>query len=379
MDYGFAPGNTGQEGRVRRVFQRRADTTLISATRNRRVVRDFINHLDSTAAIAKPIDNLILGSHANSQGFLFLPMNRGQSGPSKFETLEDTISTPARSINVPNTLIGYNTGDPLSNYIHIKGCNIGKATPFLEKLKEAAGGNLFVTAPLHFHGLFYHSHYGTWELMAYEFRLVRSAAFDTRDNYINELVGAGFTFYNGDTVTRADWEGWVPRRINRPSARTVSWPLGTTLGQRSTIPFSLSFRYVKRDYTFTISYPNPSQVPAPASRMTALSAALDNFKYRNTDLIGGFDSSHPYPEYERYGYSSKQAFIDGHTWRFSKSGRRLICKGRFHAYTLIIPITDRTPATTGNIIFNFYPKAGSAIPAVSTGLLESDTNFFAIV
>jgi hypothetical protein len=378
MDYGFAPGTTAQDGRVRNMFTRRGNTTLIAAARNRSTVKEFIGHLDSAASITKPIDDLLIGTHANSQGYLFIPMFPNQQGPTTYETLEDTISDTTKSISVPDSLIGYTTGDPITKSFHIKGCNIGKATPFLDKLKEAIGGNLNVTAPIHFHGLWENTTHGTWELMEYEFRLIRKTAFASRADYITALDAAGFTFYNGDAVATADWEAWVPRSITAPSSVSVSLPLGTTLNNRSTLPFDRSFRYRASDYTFTITF--SGTIPSSTTdRMAALSTALDDFKYRDTDTIGGFDSSHPYPEYVRWGYSSKQDFLDEHDWRFTVSGNRLVCAGRFHEYTLLVPVTDRATATAGNLLFNFYPIASSGLSAITTGLPVTNTNFFATV
>jgi hypothetical protein len=237
-----------------------------------------------------------------------------------------------------------------------------------------------VTAPLHFHGVYFRTSHGTWELMAYEFRLVRKTAFASRAAYITDLNNEGFTFFNGDPVPLADWEAWVPRRIDRPSSVSVNWPLGVTLDRRTTIPFNRSLRYKKDAYTFTITYGSAAQVPSSTTdRMTDLLDQLNNFKYRPTDAIARFDSSHPYPEYERWGYSSMTEFMDEHDWRFTKSGKKLVCKGFFHAYTLLIPITDRVAANAGNLVFNFYPKAGSAIAPINTGLVETDGNFFTTV
>ncbi len=380
MDHGFAPGDTPQDGRVRNLFSRRGNTTLIAAARNRNTVKQFINHLDSTATITKPIDDILVGSHANAQGYLFTAMFPNQASPTKYETLEDSISDTTKSIGVPDSLIGFTTGDPITKNFHIKGCNIGKATPFLDKMKEAIGGNMNVTAPVHFHGLYEMSTHGTWELMQYEFRMNRKNAFTTRADYIAALDAANFTFYNSDPVALGDWEAWVPQSIAQGSSVNVTLPLGVTLNRRSNITFDRAFRYRISDYTYTINFPGAADVPkTTADRLAALDTGLDDFKYRDTDTVGGFDSAHPYPEYERWGYASKQDFLDEHDWRFSVSGSRLVCLGRFHAYTMLIPITDRDPANLDNIIFNFHPIASTGLTPITTGLVETDTNFFAMV
>lgn len=379
MDYAFAPGNTSQDGRVRRMFQRRSGTTLVAANRSRTSVRDFINHLNTTASVPKPVGNLLLGTHADARGHLNIPMYSEQSGPTKYENLEDTITNPDYSISVPDSLIDDSPDDPVDRHIHIKGCNIGKATTFLEKLKEAAGGNLHVTAPLHFHDIYQLSGLGTWEHMSYEFRITRPDAFAGRDALIDALVLSSFSYYDADPVSREDWEKLVPRRIGRSSSKVIRLPLGSSIGRRTTIPGDQVFRYRISSYSYTIEYPSASDIPPKAGRLAALDSALDDFKYRETDTTGGFDPAHPYPEYERWGYSSKQDFLDGHTWRFSVNGRVLLCRGRVHIYTLIVPLTSRVAGSEGDLIFNFYPLAGSGLSPVAGGLEEDDAALFATV
>ena len=122
MDYAFAPGGTGFDRIVRGMFSRRANTTLTGARRGRSTVNEFIEHLDASSSITMPIDNILLGTHANSQGYLFTPMFSRQRGPTSFEILEDTISDTTKSISVPDSLIGFTTGDPITKSFHIKGC-----------------------------------------------------------------------------------------------------------------------------------------------------------------------------------------------------------------------------------------------------------------
>ncbi|WP_157986604.1 hypothetical protein [Chitinophaga alhagiae] len=391
MDYSFAPGGTPFDGLLRAFYTRRGNTTLIAATAARNTLREFISHIDGSATVTKPIQDMLLGTHANAQGYLAATMFDNQIGRTGYEVMEDAISgrhtsdsttpdTTLTSIAIPDTLIGYTTG-PVANNFHIKGCNVGRATAFLQKMKEALGDHVNLTAPLHFFGLYQHTAYGIWEFLAYEFKLLSKTAFANRAALVTAFDNLGLTFYNGDPVPVADIETWVPRTITRAATTPLNLPLGISIGSRTTIGTERQFRYPgPEDYTFTINFPNASQVPStPADRMTALENGLDSFKYRQSDTVGGFDPAHPYPEYERWGYSSKQDFLDEHDWRFEKSGSRLICRGRFHAYTLLVPITDRDPANLGNIIFNFHPNAGSPHAAITTGLVETDTNFFATV
>lgn len=352
------------------MFQRRPQSTLIAQRNNRSTVRQFINHVSTSAAIPRPIDDLLIGTHANDEGFLFIPMFPGQNGATVFETLEDAIADAAKSIAIPDATIGHNAGDPITHSFHIKGCNIGKARPILVKLKEALGDNVHVTAPKHFHMLYYHSHYGVWEAMEYEFKIIRPNAFANRAAALADFQSnANFTRIDGSAIPAADWNKWLPTRINRNNRKTVNVNLGQQIGSRSTIPALQEFRSRTNQFVYTIAFPSAADVPANrAAREAARDQSLNNNPR--------FDANHDFPEYQRWGYRSVADFIQGYNWNFGRNGRRLVCTGERHEYTVIVPILD--PAT-GNIIFNFYPNAGSPHAAVTNGLVVSDARFFETV
>jgi hypothetical protein len=382
MDYAFAPAILGDTGlTVRGMYSNRANTTLINEKSGLATLREFIQHLDSSSTVTKPIGDILLASHANSQGFLTTAaMFPGQRVSTSFEILEDTISDTSKSIAIPDSLIGFVTGNPVTHNFHLRGCNIGKATPFLNKMKEALGGNVKLTVSLHFDEFVLNAGYGVWESLFYEFRLIRKTAFGSRADYITALDAAAFKYYDGSLVPLTEWKKLVPAKITKTQLIKVTLPLGVTLKKRSTIDFNRQFRYDNTPYTTSISFSDPTRIPATeADRLAVLKTFLTNKKYRASASTGAFDPAHPYPEYVRWGYTSLQEFLNEHEWTFSiKDENVLVCKGSFHAYTMMFPITDRTAATSGNLLFNFYPAAGSGLSSISQ-LLETDPVFFATV
>lgn len=372
MDYAFAPGSTLQGGLSRRLFRRRIQTTLINRAQNRSTVRQFTNHVSTHGSIVRPIGDLLIGAHATDDGsFLFIPMFPGQRGPTDFETLKKTISNSVHAIAIPDATIGHTSGDPITHSFHIKGCNIGKARPFLVKLKEALGDHVNVTAPKHFHYIFWISNYGVWEAMEYEFQIVRPSPFPTRAAAVSTFQNEpNFTRIDGSGIPDADWESWVPSSITSTSNVVENINLGVSIGSRTTIPVERGFSYrppsPKSNYVYSIAYPNSPSVPSGnAARLAAL----------QTELIADpiFDSTHEFPDNKRWGYDSIAEFINGYDWLFRKHGRKLRCIGRRHSYTLIVPIVD--PAS-GNLIFNFHPNTGSSHAAITSGLSETDARFF---
>lgn len=96
MDYAFAPGASRPEGYLRNLFKRRTPATTLVHRRNLSTVHGFIDHLASSSSITLPIGNILLGSHANSQGLLKLklfPNQKKVTGKelTDYETLEATL------------------------------------------------------------------------------------------------------------------------------------------------------------------------------------------------------------------------------------------------------------------------------------------------
>ena len=116
------------------MFALRANTTLI-AKGAATSVRKFVQHRKTTSSVTKPVGDLPLGMHANHEAELPILMFPGQAcDRAKFEALEKSLADSSKSIAIPDTMIGFTPGDPITHAVHLKGCNIGPAQPFLVKL-----------------------------------------------------------------------------------------------------------------------------------------------------------------------------------------------------------------------------------------------------
>ena len=135
----------------------------------------FIDDMFTDASVTKPVDDLYIGTHASSDGFLFVRLFHGQvdvlgnpTDVTDFEVLDQAMG-PSRPARIHDSLVGYQRGTPPApdppptHSVHIKGCNIGRdrftprppqpIAPFLARLKQVFGSNVNITAPKHFHGL----------------------------------------------------------------------------------------------------------------------------------------------------------------------------------------------------------------------------------
>ena len=266
-DYGFAPGRRRgrdrQDDRLRMMFTRRENTTLIYRRRFW-VLQHFLDHLENDPDISFPVGDLLIGSHANRFGVLSMRMYRRQKGRTDFEKLVETLdpAKPAKSIKIPDAMIDYTDGDSITHSFDIKGCNIGKSEPFLTKLKEALGNHISVSAPIHFHGLTPIPSLGIFEYMAYEFSVENPTRYGTR----NEVAKAfedkvpKEKLIDDTDVPDAAWRGkmanwqkrWIPKRVKRTRKRQVPAPLGQTIGRLSTIHTPQQFRVDRVYYPYNM-------------------------------------------------------------------------------------------------------------------------------
>jgi hypothetical protein len=51
----------------------------------------------------------------------------------------------------------------------------------------------------------------------------------------------------------------------------------------------------------------------------------------------------------------------------------MVCTGRQHEYTVLVPITSPPDLSTGKLIYNFYPPRGSALQSESELLTSGGT------
>jgi hypothetical protein len=155
------------------------------------------------------------------------------------------------------------------------------------------------------------------------------------------------------------------------TSKNVFINLGQTIGTQTKLRVGIEFRHDVPRYTYRISGLSP--IPTTrADRIAALRSALNTDATQPDSL---FASTHPFPMYERYGQSSIDDFVDNLSWQFSVAHGTLICVGTQHQYTVIVPITDPPDLATGDLIFNFFPPAGSAASPLNN-LLTSDSDLF---
>jgi len=378
------------------VARRVPKTTMRTATE----VRGFIKGLNDDLAL-HPAGDLVIGAHANSEGQWYIQLYPSQvnvagqpTGRTEFENIEQTLETTAaglaRRIRIDDSLIDW-TAPPPTHFVHLKGCNLGKAVPFLTKIKQAFGDHVLVTAPKHFQAVVSRTkknNNGSFEYMCYEFQVQTAAVpdvkgngfhgFGTRADLVTALDGVGHEYLGGISVPTADWEKWVPKNINKAQSFYMALPLGQTVAGLKEITLRPDKKTLKggarqfrvKEIPVKWQFAPPASATTPADKIAALKTAML--------LDARFKPAHVWPMYERAGYASMDDFMDGHHWTFPAAGAAPLTIGRRIEYTVLLPITDNSGAKP-ILIFNFYPAPGAIQAAITTGIQPTDPSFYAEV
>ncbi len=398
MDHGMTASTGGYFDNMQQRFRR--DVPAIDVRRVPSSIDAFVDDLFTDSGVTKPVDDLYIGTHASGDGALFVRLFRGQvdargdpTDTTDFEVLDQAISSTSHPARIRDTLVGYHRGvppdpDPAPTHsVHIKGCNIGRArfipaagpaAPFLVRVQQMFGGNVQVTAPKHFHGLLpENNHNGIFEYMEQEL-IVRTKAvkvgrrfrgFANRAALIDAYKAAHLSYYDGTPIPDADWNTLVPRAMvdNRRIAMTI--PLGRTVENLPAVTVAKQFRVEVERVDWTVTPPGGAPTD-PTVQLATLRASIA--------ADPRFAATHPWPVYERRGFTDFASYFDGHDWRFSIAGADLVCVGRRVDYTVVQPIVDRSVSPPANrpLIYNFYPGVGSPESPILTGFVESDNRFF---
>jgi hypothetical protein len=371
-DYAFVPGKTAFDLQMAGVLDNRPRTIRIN---NASIdsLAGFIRALGSETAITSPIRHLIVASHANPEGKLFIRLAILAAAEITFEDLEASVKD--KSLLIDSRLLEPRPkddgGNPVAATFLIRGCRIGTALPYLKKLKEALGNTITVIAPKHFHDAAQQSKpAGFVEYMSYSFPIYRPKSFSNQGEAVKAFTGAGFTRIDGQPVSAKLWPGWIPtKELNKQGNNSVPATIVSPItNARETIPGFWRYRprtFLQQDGSVNL----PKDTGTDADRKKAV----------RDDLVKNltrYQDTHPFPEYVRYGYKTMDEFMAGWTWKFSydKSTKLLSYNATRHEYTVIRPIVEPAKNT---LILNYYPsgKQGKVIEQ----LKPDDTRFFASV
>jgi hypothetical protein len=317
-------------------------------------------------------------------GNYFIPLSPRLAAPTDFEKAD--VADTSNAIRLTAPLLTPAGGGAMNTItIRLRGCNIGVARPFIEKLRDAftpSGGSVNMTAPLHFdefHGITG----GHVEYLAHKFTVRAQKQFlkpnrtADRAALLAAFDAAGFTYLDGTAIPATAWSAWVPADIHPSPARwkqsfNTRVDLNPAVGTQTTVTIHREYRYETIPFSWDWGAPDPGN---QADRLDILRNTLPQGTINGRQL---YDPSYPWPLYERYGFTDIDDMV-GHDlptdklkWRVTFSGGKLHFRATRHEYTVMLPVTDppgaaTPPAPPPNPVlqfYNFFPARAAAGPAV---------------
>ena len=381
MDFAFVPNKALDDfnQKIFETLQLRPNTTMVKRA-DAKNVEELINFLNDDPSVSRPIGNILIGSHAADKGWISVQftgraINGSFQTRTEYSTLEFAETNSIGRIK-PATV-------QLPSTIFIKGCVIGQAKPFVEKLKAVFGGQVNIHAPVFFERLAYLKKTGYVESFAYDFVVTSLKPFKDRSAIISAFQARTpkFQFLDGTDVPDKMWKTWLPPKTDRkttddhtPSKIPVKlvppiklnakeeWgshegedPHGFTHRQ-DTLVFSV------KNWTGTL--PAATDIPGKIAFLKPLMAADPLY-------------AHPkFPMHMRWEFKTLDDFLAGFNWELSAVPKGLNAVGTRFFVRILVPVCE--PSSTNNLKYNFYPEAGAIAPA-HNGIPDNDARFFFIV
>jgi hypothetical protein len=379
MDYLFVPGNTFAENLGRQVIGRRPNTTTITLRPDQNHVAGLLAKLGG-ASITHPIGDILLVGHGSEVGEYSMPLSAQVGSPCDYE--KAVAADAANTIRLAPSLLRAAPADPLQPItVRLRGCNIGKARPFVEKLQQAmtpAGGSLNAVAPLHFDE--FHAIHGGWvEYLAHKFTLRVAQQFkdasgkDDRAALLAAFDAAGFTYLDGTTIPATSWGNWVPASIHPSADQRFDFTvdLSPAANAQTTVTIHREYRYEHLPVNWTWSAADPG---TDALRLDLLRTSLPLGTFKGQHM---YDPGYGWPFYERMGFTSIDDLVDNLHWVFPYSKGTFHYQAIRHEYTVMLPITDPPLGTANPALkfYNFFPLNPASGPAVFN-LDETNTDLF---
>lgn len=370
-DFGFVPGTSAFDRRMAGLVDHRPQTARITDPLVDSLSA-FIRALGRNAAMTAPIRHLLIASHANPEGLLFMKFSMLDAAHITYEQLEAAVQS--RSLLIDSAWLQPRPQDaqgaPIPAQFLVRGCRIGNAPAYLRKLKEALGNTLPVIAPKHFHIVAQLTRpAGFVEYMGYNFSLNRPGQLRDKAAVVSAFRTGGFPRIDGQPVPAQSWGGWVPDNPHAAKEQEVAATvLNPITNQNEKIPGRFRFR-LRPLYETEQSFALASDPGTESGRKAAVRTELEGThpQYR---------SQHPFPEYVRFGYASMAQFMDGWKWqfRYDTSTHTLYFSASRAEYTIMRPIVE---IASNRLIVNFYPSGRQG--SVVEQLLLTDTRFFETV
>jgi hypothetical protein len=435
-DYAIAPGVDAKGApafneRMRKFLTVRTNTILIDTTKNPSMesLQGFLRGIATSELITHPIRDLIVAGHASGvSGSFRISLTPGSdANVVTYELLEQAVKQRSLVASVGLMLPRPKGTNPPR--MRLFGCAVGRAAPFMRKLKEALGNQMLVTAPNHLligaetsprkgRG----KSFFTAELayMAYAFRVYlippktprgkkrpprkkkdivdafvaattaeagKAKAQKLTPDQLKASLPSPHMLQDRTYVTKAQWNEWVPANPEdkrwfppdpfRPTPDRHQIPNMVKLPvlpvpvfpAQMDAPRQFHIHLARTWFEKPLTMPLKADPGDDTGRKKAAKAWLQQ-DVRYTD-------KHPYPEYVRGDYATIDEFMDGWDWQFDYDAKQkqLTFNPIRDEYAVVQPVTNKT----GILMLNLYTKGPPPkrfAKEIPIEMLQIDDRFF---
>jgi hypothetical protein len=365
MDFAFVPGIGDPDLEGLQQFLSKLPHTLVTLTPQPTTLSLYLATLNNVilATNVGPAGNLLIGTHGDEEGQLYLALDPNTQSPATYEKLKSSTT-----IAIPPAVKDSHT------WVRLQTCLLGRddCHQLLVVLKTALGNPTMVTAPRHIHAEALNLYSGSWEFMMYQFQVqgadLGRTALTSRAAVLAQLadVSNGFELVGSQNVPPAMWDNWVPKagQLNLAPAKSAQVIVPVYVEAPNflynAVPISvpLEIRWVARLQPLPLEPLDCDYIPADAdTRQTTLFDLL-NDKTKHPE----YQDTYLYPIYKRHNYKSLEDFTKGWNWQVkdhpgTTKKYSLQYVGTRYQYRLEIPITK---PGTNDLIYNYYPDSGDA-------------------
>src|SRR6476620_77688 len=366
MDFAFAPGASTYDNILRHLLSFRPQTTVVSGN-NISTINDFIN--DLTTRATSPAGTILIASHGSESAWMRAQLNQGTGFDpnTTYEALEQAATAPqscqvAASVIDPRPVDANN--NPITPFVFIKGCRIGKSLPFIQKFKDVVNGlsatSIELCAPKFYHVVYELNATGVFEYFEYDFHVYSRDAIATKADLVTALTAAAYDDVHGNAVPAANWNTWVPRNINRNQDPLLTVNIASSPVTNFATHRAGRYQFKNETiYTWTVGsgFTLPPANATQSDLATFMDSQLQAYIASADPHAHWLESSHPFPYYERFGYTSLNDMITNLRWL--RNGVSLPYVGKRYDYHVSPPVIANN--TNNELIYNFYANpAGSS-------------------
>jgi hypothetical protein len=376
MDHAWIWPKDSKLAALRHAMGNRATTKVQSPAS--KSVKEFLDKLDGSSSVTKPVSGLLAGSHANNDGWIEAHFAKGQKTETTFDEVIRLFTADNKAFLIPTTL---HTGATPPVKFRIVGCQSGRAPEMLKVLKRVMGGAVEVVGSkfsyeafaVEKHGGFISFRYGFEAYSPTEIKKVADLVtlFQTRA----AAQPSELSFIDGTQVPDTQWIKWAPPVSHIGDREFNHGPnhgdLGQKIGKLRTLPIQLQSRHQRRFVAHTVK--NMTQPADLAAGRVALKQNLPN----HADFL----ATHEFPFHRRKGNVTIDEYVDSFDWQFQANGTSTKCHGTRHDYSMLVPVKSIEAGKSWEkqrIMFHFYPDSGTSLTEF-TDFTDDEPSIFVTV